>query len=622
MRLPWVKRTDADAGYPAPIAAIVPVRACVRPRRGDNTALARPAVRGARRLVADMLNFAVFDADGKPQQGFVLRHAHLVGPDDLPVQGDVRCEEGVVKAAPARSESTGLVIQVEVPNADAETLASLGLPTPTGPSLGVLTLQTALLPQRDEPYMLWLELARHRMLLFLNKLEDWGLFDNPTAEAVLKQFELARQRFSAALVASRDGASGATAARTQALAIQALSLAIDAGERLAIVNARAEFPARLAGETYARAVKQYTKATGEKPPSGAAVMVQGAVGVALPAPPQIGITVEPTAFGEPFARAVSAAADFISLPLRWNDLEPAEGKYAFGGTDRWIEWAVRTAKLPVVAGPLIDLRAVCVPEWLYIWENDYETLRDMVAQHVTNVVTRYRKTVARWTVAGGLNVNTNIKLSIEQILDLTRVAVGLVKKLHPQGRVQVEIAEPWGEYHARTKRSIPPLVYADALFQMSLPLDSIALRLQIGQPDSGRSTRDLMAISALVDRYGAFQRPLFISALGAPSQAAPPVEALGDSPSFDPGYWRLPWMESTQADWVAQVFAMLLSKPHVQSICWQQLADTTSVTAEMPGGGLVAFNGTPKPVFTRIQQIRQALREGRVPGGIPGLGQF
>jgi tripartite-type tricarboxylate transporter receptor subunit TctC len=43
------------------------------------------------------------------------------------------------------------------------------------------------------------------------------------------------------------------------------------------------------------------------------------------------------------------------MPMRWIDMEPAEGKYDFSATDRWIEWAVRAAKLPVVGGPLIEL---------------------------------------------------------------------------------------------------------------------------------------------------------------------------------------------------------------------------------------------------------------------------
>jgi hypothetical protein len=61
--------------------------------------------------------------------------------------------------------------------------------------------------------------------------------------------------------------------------------------------------------------------------------------------------------------------------------------------------------------------------------------------------------------------------------------------------------------------------------------------------------------------------------------------------------------------------AIMLSKPAVQSICWQELADTMPSTRlpEMFTGGLVSAGGQPKPAAQRFAMIRQALREGRVP---------
>jgi beta-galactosidase GanA len=181
---------------------------------------------------------------------------------------------------------------------------------------------------------------------------------------------------------------------------------------------------------------------------------------------------------ESLAKAGAATCDFLTMPMRWVDLEPVEGKYNFATTDRWIEWAVRTAKLPLVGGPVVDLRPRSAPDWLFIWENDYDTLRDLVFEHIQAVVTRYRKTISRWTVASGLHVNTNFKISFEQILDLTRLSVMLIKKLHPTARVQLELQQPWGEYLVQNKRSIPPYVYAEAVLTTQLPIDAIALRLQ------------------------------------------------------------------------------------------------------------------------------------------------
>lgn len=581
-----------------------------------------------------MLRFAVYDLEGRPAREFPLRHAHAFGPDDLPVQAGISCADGLITLDRPGQDSTALCVQIDVPAAEPAALAGAGLPPmfrrPGGNlgALGLLTLQTSLLPHRDEPYILTLELARRQIMLFLNKLEEWGLFDQPGAEPVLKQFEAARQAFTAALVASRSAHPAPDHPDPKGWASQlslvALALVVDAGERLAIVDAECQMPERLSGRSYAHAVRTYTKMTGETPAPGAAIAIAGWNGVNLPGIPSVGVTVDASQFTEPLHRAVSLASDFINLPMRWNEMEPGEGKYAFANVDRWIEWAVRTAKLPVVGGPLLDFRSRSLPEWIYIWENDYETLRDLVVEHIQTVVTRYRRTVGRWTVAAGLHVNGDFKLSVDQIIDLTRVGVAVVRKLQPQARIQIAIDEPWGEYHTKRKRSLPPLLYADALMQVGLNVDTIGVRVAMGQSASGRTMRDLMTLSAMLDRYAAFNRPLAVTALGVPSAPQPPsTPGLGEeAETFEGGTWRYPWTPESQADWASQALAIIAAKPYVQSVCWQQLGEGAADGDEMPSGGLCTASGTNKPILQRLAQVRQALREGKGTAGIPGLGVF
>ncbi len=347
------------------------------------------------------------------------------------------------------------------------------------------------------------------------------------------------------------------------------------------------------------------------------------------------IALSPQPITESLQKSLVAAADFVSMPMRWIDLEPSEGEYAFGPTDRWIEWAIKTAKLPRVGGPLIDFRPTCIPEWLYIWEHDYETLRELVHDHVQAVVTRYRRTISRWTAISGVHANTHFKLSPEQVMDLTRICVLVIKKLHPQSRVQVEIAQPWGEYFSSNRRSIPPLLYAETLVQAAVPFDILGVRLQISQPQPGQATRDLMALSALLDKYAQIERPLAITALGAPSEPIAPAAIPGKpssnpfaedasdepaGPMLEPGSWRKPWSPPVQADWIAQVLAMCAAKPFVTNVCWQELADPIAGddVPEMAGGGLIASNGQPKPALSKLIAFRQAMREGR-PAPIPPL---
>ncbi|MFZ4574585.1 MAG: endo-1,4-beta-xylanase [Phycisphaerales bacterium] len=579
-----------------------------------------------------MLTFVVFEADGVDARHFPPRHAHLVGPDEIPHQGAVAFEGGSLRCTVPKPESAALVLQCEVAWAELDGQAMPTLVPLDGSGgalgLGVLTIQTCLLQQRESPYLLAMEIARHRIMLFLNKLEDWGLFDLPADHPVMVQFEAARQAFTGANVAQREGTGetsegGRFAAQAHKQSLKAISLAINAGEGLALAKADRQIKARLSGKGYLDAVGHLARLTPEAPPSGSPILIPGAGHVVLPGPPQIGVSVSPAGFSEALQRAVATTSDFVSMPMRWVDMEPGEGKYQFGATDRWIEWAIRTAKLPVVAGPLVDFRAASVPDWLYIWENDYETLRDLVFEHVQALVTRYRRTVQRWVIASGLHVNTNIKISFDQIMDLTRMCVLLVRKLHPAGKVVLEIDQPWGEYHAFNRRSIPPYLYAEAVMQAQLNVDGIGLRVQMGDARPGAATRDLMAFSALLDRYAALEKPIHITALGAPSGPVPmapfrPRAGADAEDCYEPGHWRQPWSEIHQADWLTYVMTIACSKPFVQSVCWQELSDSFSPTAEMLLGGLMSGGGVAKPALTRMAQIRQAMREGKSPATLVG----
>ncbi|MEX2217715.1 MAG: endo-1,4-beta-xylanase [Phycisphaerales bacterium] len=580
-----------------------------------------------------MLSFAVFDERG-PAKGWPLRRAYLfTSADEVPVPGEVRAEDGFIRCSKAGTESAGLALlfPVELPPPPSPPLDG----RPAQGLLGEVVLRTSLLPEREEPYLLTLELARHRIMLVLNKLEEWQLFDLPADHAVMRQFEQARAEFTAALVAMCHRENGkpdpASMLEADRASRRALSLAIEASEKLALLHADRQLKGRLDGSLFEQASSKADGLASDRVMSEGAAKNPDDVGVVLPQPPMIGCAVQPAQFSEPLAKVVSVACDFVSMPMRWSGMEPTEGTYAFAKTDKWIEWAVRTAKIPVVGGPLIDFREIAVPEWLYIWEHDYETLRELVYEHIKTVVTRYRRTVTRWTVCSGLHVNQGFSLTLERMMDLTRICALLVRKLQPAAKVQIEISQPWGEYLAGNKRAMPPKLYAEMIPQAGINIDALGLRLQMGRGDQGRTTRDLMALSDLLDRYATLDKPIAITAAGVPSElvAAPPavppaspprnsVEApeppdggetgatRSAEPPSDPGYWRAPWSADTQARWVREALSICAAKPYVHSICWQDLYD--SPEGEMPAGGLMGEGGAIKPAATALAELRRLIR--------------
>jgi hypothetical protein len=403
-------------------------------------------------------------------------------------------------------------------------------------------------------------------------------------------------------------------AEADRLARRALALAIEAGELVTQTQARVQFGKRMSGELAAAAAKIAAPANAitdhESAESRSALL--GTVGVILPTPPQIGVAINPELFTPQLQKAVALCADFVCMPMRWVDMEPTEGKYLFGKTDRWIEWAVRQARLPIVGGPLVDFRRGCVPEWLYIWEHDYETLRELVYDHVKNLVTRYRRTVGTWTVASGLHVASNFALSFEQVMDLTRLVVMVVRKLQPGAKVQVQIDQPWGEYFADSTRAVPPMMYAEMVSQAGVNPDLYALRVEMGQPEQGRSTRDMMAFSSLLDRFAALERPVSVAAISAPSRA-PDDEHLGIDAQMDPGYLREQWSPQSQVTWMTQALAIAASKPFVHSVCWYELYESTKPADNKFDGLIDATGAAAKPALWRLAEIRQAIRARQSP---------
>lgn len=543
-----------------------------------------------------MVRFRMFDPD---EDRYQVTRAYLVGGDDIPAAGAVTREGDFAVASPSASGSIGLVVRVELrglpPTGDAK------LPTPDA---GRLTLQTCLLPVREVPYLLSLELARHRIMFFLNKLEDWQLFDLPPEHAALERFARAQDLFTRALVCERDS-DGNLGLDAHELSLAALAHAVDASEALAMASADRQLPERLSGRAYAEATDAYLAAQGEAPPAGAPIVVQNDVGVTLSGRAPVSCAVAPVAFNDQLKQAVLDCSDELVVPMNWTDLEPSEGDYSFAATDRWIEWAVRQAKLPVVSGPVVDFAPKSVPEWLYIWENDYETLREVVYEHVKNVVTRYRRTVSRWTIVSGLHVNSHFTFSYEQIMDLTRLCVLLVRRLQPNARVFLGLDQPWGEYFAKHRQSLPPLLYADTVAQSGVVVDGYALKLVLGAEDTGHGVRDLMAISALLDRAALLEKPVALSAVAAPNSQP-------DHPSA--GAWRKGWDSEHQARWLESVVTLAAAKPYIHSICWADLIDNARPGApDRTPMGLIGPDGKARPAFASMARVRKALREGRSP---------
>lgn len=516
-------------------------------------------------LETGVLRFLIPDSSrGMVEQG--LRRAHLLGQDNIAVLGKVRLEGDTIICESDPSQAVGLCLQVDAGEC------------------GVLMLQTCLLPRRERPYLLSLELARHRVMHFLVKLEDW-LEGALPPEDPMRLYESAQREFMRALAI--DTARHPDRMKAQdSMAREALRRAINATESLSLWAAKAGLRVR---EHQLRNLAPQ-----------AARLRRPLLAVQAPC-----------AFPTPAMQsAVRACAEAIALPLAWSAVSPEEGMYEFAHADAWAQWAASAGGTPserlgIIAGPIVDMRAGRAPNWARVWRNDYESLREIAFEHLQRVCARYARVVSRWTPLSGVNQNDAFELTVEQMLDLTRLSVMAVRKFNPHAKVHLEIDQPFGESASRNRITVPPLLFAEMVVQQGVQVDAIDLCVQMGDAASGHGARDIAQLSDLIDRYSMLGKPIGVS-LCAPSDQSATDPSLACA--MEPGAWRGGgWDEERQAEWLAQSTLVGVGKLCVCGVTWRQLIDAERFGpgVEMSAGGLLRRDGSAKPALERLVETRR-----------------
>ncbi len=368
----------------------------------------------------------IFDAyrNGSLVKSVDLSGAYMQGPESVPLRGEITAKGGRITCE-KRTEGP----------------AALSLMWDAG-SAGRLLLSTTRLPEREQPYNLNVELARLRLMLLIQKREDWGLFDYAEAASLSEELDRVRKLFVQALSLLDKPAEAAK------LADECLVQAVELSEQTALFHASIF-------------LKRRRPRTSDKP--------------------TLGCVVDPAGFSEQAGQRLLEAVDFISLPMPWRYTEPREGETDLSGLDAWVDWAFKH-QMPVLAGPLLSFEPGYFPDWIYIWENDYETLRDMMYEHVQNLVKRYAKGVFAWNVISAAAAYSAFGMNFEQVMEVTRTCCAAVKQLSPRSAAIVDLAMPWGEYHATNPRTIPPMMYADMCVQSGVKFDAFGVRILMGAP--------------------------------------------------------------------------------------------------------------------------------------------
>jgi hypothetical protein len=271
--------------------------------------------------------------------------------------------------------------------------------------------------------------------------------------------------------------------------------------------------------------------------------------------------------------------------------------------DGWVHW-LEAKGLTIKGGPMMMFTEEFLPDWLWIWENDFDTLRQYIADHIVRCVERYRGKIDHWDALSGLHLLNCMKFSLSQIMELTRTAARSVKQANPRATVVLDLVHPWGEYCATNPRSIWPLTYAEMCTNSDVDFDCIGLEIFMGA--QGYHTRDLMNVSALLDQFDTLDKPVHITAVGVPSESTPDPDAgIPTGTGLQGGTWRRPWDEKTQSEWVDAFYRIAIGKPYVTAITWRDYSDYAGHF--LPHAGLLRKNMTPKPALQKVMDLQRKI---------------
>jgi Glycosyl hydrolase family 10 len=289
------------------------------------------------------------------------------------------------------------------------------------------------------------------------------------------------------------------------------------------------------------------------------------------------------------------------LPFTWRDIEPREGVRDWTLCDAQIEWC-RSSGFKVCGGPLLAIDRWSLPDWMYLWgEEDLENFHSCVAEHIQEVVNRYRGKVHLWLCAAGLNVENDFGHGEDERLRLAVMAIESIRRADPRSPIVLSIDQPWGSFMSHKDCDLSPLHFADALVRAEMGLAGIGVEINFGYSAGGSEPRDPLEFGRQIDRFSSLGMPLLVS-LTVPSDQSPDPRARRRDRVV--GYATGGQLSSAaQREWGEAYLRVLLAKQPVQGIIWNQLLD--SQPHPLAHGGVYDEKDQPKPIVELMKSLRR-----------------
>ncbi len=455
--------------------------------------------------------------------------------------------------------------------------------------MGVITLSTSTLSQRERPYNLCLEMARAQIGTVRAQLFEWqqiGLAIPPNINEYLKTATSALGRAAR----NQYGPSAVDAILHPELVPTPPKPGEESNNSLQV-----KYPEDVTSLIQESSVAlQYALEAGNML-AQSYVSRRYAVAGNSSKLAEIGCSLGSIVPAEPFSSIFTNTFKTARIDINWRKMEQLP-KYQERCV-RQMKWCKKNG-IKCAVGPLIRFEEHYFPEWLTLYSDDFEAVCDYVRVYITKCVELFRDYVDIWYAASKINVGETLGLNEEQRVQITAIILETLQKLKVTGEVGVSLSQPFDEGLGRQNSCFTAYYYAEVLFNCGLKIDFIDLNLDIGFTGDGTQDRDPLQYSRLLDTWINAGIPISIS-LSVPGIKNSPGNAQLKLP-----YWT-GWTYQAQQTWIRRCLPIFWVKPRIKRIIWNTILDPQE--KGLFSTGLFDVEGHAKPALKAIMQMQKAL---------------
>lgn len=433
-------------------------------------------------------------------------------------------------------------------------------------NFGRPVIRTASLPEREEPYVLLLELARGKISTLKDQLSAWQVAGLNIPDALWTLHNEAFSAFAQAAVAQdhlEECSKLASVALQKAHAAAEMLTQLYARQRLAILHQRSQ---------------------------------------AMKLPVSLGCNLGEFIPNKQESQLICQAFDAANTDLiNWKLIEPIEGDQNWELCDQQVDWCEKNHLL-IRGGCLLDFAPHGLPDWLESWKLDMVNFQSIISHFIETAITRYSGSIRIWTMVSSMNTGGVFGLNEETRLTLTARAIEVAKKTDDSIQCFIRVEQPWGDYLSKGQHQLSPMQFVDAIDRLGVGLSGIDLELSIGYHPNGSHHHDLLDISKLIDKWSVLNLPLHIT-LAFPSSDTVEEEAHPGMSTVQTNQWKTDWSEAAQAEWIDLYLPLLLAKPAVTGVYWSRFRDQDA--RRFPHSGLINSKGQAKPALQTISKYHK-----------------